>query len=64
LKTITNQEKDREKKNNKKNKCYIYIYIKKKTILKWMKLKNKSNPKEIKIIKRRRVTIRRKKLME
>jgi hypothetical protein len=29
-----------------------------------MKLKNKSNPKEIKIIKRRRVTIRRKKLME
>jgi hypothetical protein len=29
-----------------------------------MKLKNKNNPKEIKIIKRRRTAIRRKKLME
>jgi len=52
LKTITNQEKDRKKTIIKRISVIFNIY-KNKTILKWLKLKNKNNPKKIKIIKRR-----------
>jgi hypothetical protein len=63
LKTITNQEKDRKQTIIKRISVIFNIY-KNKTILKWLKLKNKNNPKKIKIIKRRRTAIRRKILME